>query len=60
MDAKYSMEDIRIFLDEYKSTQEPKPADWMLSVPLVGRRMYEKAVLQEHRINYFEKNIMKL
>ena len=41
MDNKYTLEDIEKFIVDYKETQGIKPNDWMISIPLVGRKVYQ-------------------
>ncbi len=51
----YTMDDIEKFIKDYKLSQQSKSKDWMLSLPIVGKRMYEKAYLEETKRDFFEK-----
>ena len=54
METNYTMEDIGNFIEDYKNVQGPKPNDWMTSIPFAGRKVYEKAALEDHKRVVFE------
>lgn len=51
----YTLEDIEQFLIDYKENQRLEPKDWMVRVPIFGTKMYEKAVLEKNKVDYFIK-----
>ena len=56
----YTMDDIGKFIEDYKLSQQLKPKDWMLSLPIVGKKMYEKAYLEEVKREFFEKKYYEM
>ena len=54
MKSNYTLEDIRKFVEDYKETQGFAPNDIMLSVPFVGKKAYEKSLLEQKKRNFFE------
>ena len=54
------MDDIEKFIKDYKNSQQTKPKDWLLSIPIVGRKMYEKAYLEDAKRNFFEKKYYEM
>ena len=54
MNNNYTMEDIEKFLVDYRNSQGVKPKDAMLNIPLIGNNIYEKAVLENDKRNFFE------
>ena len=59
MSLKYTLEDIEKFIKDYKKTQGPKPNDLMLSIPLVGQKAYEKAILEQYKRDFIEQQYEK-
>ncbi len=55
MNNNYTMEDIGKFLVDYRNAQGLKPNDMMLKVPMIGKKMYEKAFLENGKRDFFEK-----
>ena len=51
---KYTMEDIGNFIIDYREAQGFKPHEIMLSIPKVGRAIYQKACLEEQKRQFFE------
>ena len=49
MNNKYTMEDIEEFIWEYSRSQGARPSDLMLSVPFIGRQLYEQAALADQK-----------
>ncbi len=56
----YTMQDIEKFIEDYKLSQKLKSEDWMLSVPIIGKKMYEKAYLEECKRNFFEEKYYEM
>lgn len=56
----YTMDDIEKFIKDYRLSQQAKPKDWMLSLPIVGKKMYEKAYLEEAKRDFFEKKYYEM
>ena len=59
MENKYTLEDIGSFIIDYKIVQGPKPSAWMVSIPVIGKRMYQKAALESHKREMFERAYFK-
>ena len=59
MENKYTLEDIGSFIVDYKIVQGPKPSAWMVSIPVIGKRMYQKAALENHKREMFERAYFK-
>lgn len=51
----YSLEDIKKFISDYREDQSVKQNDWMINIPLVGKKIYEKAALEEQKRCVFER-----
>ncbi|MBR5370492.1 MAG: hypothetical protein IK137_04235 [Bacilli bacterium] len=54
MNSNYTMEDIEKFINDYNESQMLIPDDMMLNIPIFGRRMYQKAVLEDQKRTIFE------
>ena len=54
MNNNYTMEDIEKFLVDYRNVQGVKPKDAMISIPLIGNKIYEKAFLENKKRDFFE------
>ena len=54
MNNYYTMEDVGMFLVDYRNSQGLKPKDFMFNIPMVGKKMYEKAFLEDKKRNFFE------
>ncbi len=54
MNNNYTMEDIEEFLIDYRNAQGAKPNDAMLSIPLIGNEIYERAFLENKKRDFFE------
>ena len=52
--GKYTMDDIDAFLVDYFGALNNEPEDWMLNIPLVGRKVYEKVALENIKRDVFE------
>ena len=55
MKSNYTMEDIGNFLVDYRNAQGLEPNDLMLNIPLVGKKFYERAFLEDQKRVFFEK-----
>ena len=49
------MEDVGNFLVDYRNAQGLEPNDLMLNIPLVGKKIYERAFLEDQKRVFFEK-----
>ena len=52
------MDDISSFLFDYRNSQGLKPDELMISIPFVGKKMYEKAFLEDHKQSFFEREYL--
>ena len=52
--GKYTMSDIANFLIDYRWTEGSKPKSWVVGVPLVGKKIYEKSRLEHYKVVFFE------
>lgn len=59
MNNKYTMEDIEEFIWEYSRSQGARPSDLMLSVPFIGRQLYEQAALADQKRSIFRRAYIK-
>ncbi len=55
MKSNYTMEDVGNFLVDYRNAQGLEPNDLMLNIPLVGKKIYERAFLEDQKRVFFEK-----
>ena len=55
MNSNYTLEDIAIFIEDYRNSQGLKPNDLMISIPFIGRKLYQKAALEEQKRSFFER-----
>ena len=55
MKSNYTMEDVGNFLVDYRNAQGLEPNDLMLNIPLVGKKFYERAFLEDQKRVFFEK-----
>ena len=60
MNNNYTMEDIEKFLADYRNVQGVKPKDSMLNIPLIGNKIYEKAVLENDKRIFFEQKYQQV
>ena len=54
MNNTYTLEDIANFIADYKESQGTEPKSWMIRVPIVGRKMYQKAAFESQKTDVFE------
>lgn len=59
MGNNYTLEDIAKFISDYKESLGIKPKDWMVGVPIVGRKMYQHALFEQQKREKFEKYFMR-
>ena len=57
MQSKYNMSDMGKFVVDYNSRLFIRPKSWMMFIPFVGRKMYQKASLEEHKRERFEREL---
>lgn len=60
MNNNYTMEDIEKFLVDYRNSQGVKLKDAILNIPLIGNSIYEKAVLENDKRNFFEQKYQQV
>ena len=49
---KYTMEDITQFLIDYKECNKYNSKEWLINIPIIGGKLYEKVILENmKRIN---------
>lgn len=53
--SNYTLEDIGKFINDYKKCQGLKQAGWMLNIPFAGRKIYERACLENYKREFFER-----
>ena len=51
--SDYSLADIKQFLIDYQEAKKLEPKNWMIGIPSVGVKMYEKACLEKKKIDVF-------
>ena len=52
--SKYTMEDIDTFLFDYFGSQNIEAGDWMLNIPFIGDKLYEKTFLENIKRKKFD------
>lgn len=57
--GNYTLNDIAKFIVDYKRRFTAKPRNWMLSIPIVGKNMYERTYLENNKIVFFENKYYK-
>lgn len=50
----YTMADIEKFISDYKQVCGLQPKSWMIGIPLIGRKMYQNATLENQKRVFFE------
>ena len=56
---KYTMEDIAQFLIDYKECNKYNSKEWLINIPIIGGKLYEKAALENMKRTVFEKEYNK-
>ncbi len=57
---KYTLDDIESFLLDYRNALVAEPHYVMLNVPVVGRKIYQKAALETQKREFFEREFEKV
>lgn len=52
---KYTMEDIAQFLIDYNECNKYNSKEWLVNIPIVGSKLYEKTVLENSKREFFER-----
>jgi hypothetical protein len=55
---KYTMEEIGMFINEIEESQIVMPNEFVANIPLVGRKMFEKAALDDKKIRFFKREYL--
>lgn len=55
----YTMNDIAQFIVDYKKSNKYDSKEWLVNIPVVGSRLYEKVALENMKITIFEKEYDK-
>ena len=59
MNNRYTLEDIEKFIIDYKNSLVIGPKDWMVSIPVFGRKIYQRAALEQQKWKIFENHLME-
>lgn len=59
MENKYTLEDIGSFIVDYRIAQWHNPDSWIINIPIIGIRMYEKTLHKNLRCEKFERAYFK-
>ena len=51
---KYTMEDIAQFLIDYKECNKDNSKDWLINIPIIGGKLYEKVILENMKRTFLE------
>lgn len=51
----YTMDDIAQFIADYKESNIYASKEWLVNVPIVGGKLYEKNVLDKSKRDFFER-----
>lgn len=57
--SNYTLEDIEKFIKDYEATAVTKPNDVLISIPFVGRKIYQNALFESQKIEVFKKAYMQ-
>ena len=41
--SNYTMDDIAKFIEDYNESNKDSSREWVINIPVVGRKLYEKA-----------------
>lgn len=52
---KYTMEQIEQFIIDYKESKMYPSKEWLLQLPIIGKNLYKKAVLENKKREFFER-----
>lgn len=53
---KYTMEQIKQFIIDYKESNIYSSKEWLLHTPIIGRKLYERVILENKKREFIEKN----
>lgn len=59
MNNRYTLEDIEKFIVDYKNSLVTGPKDWVVSIPVIGRKIYQRAALEQQKRKIFENHLME-
>lgn len=51
---KYTMEDITQFLIDYKECNKYNSKEWLINIPIIGGKLYEKVILENMKRTFLE------
>ncbi len=51
---KYTMEQIEQFIIDYKESNIYSSKEWLIHLPIIGRNLYERVVLENKKREFFE------
>ena len=51
---KYTMEDIAQFLIDYKESNKYNSKEWLINIPIIGGKLYEKVILENMKRTFLE------
>ena len=51
---KYTMEDIAQFLIDYKECNKYNSKEWLINIPIIGSKLYEKVILENMKRTFLE------
>ena len=57
--SNYTMDDIAKFIADYNESNKYSSREWVINIPVVGRKLYEKAALENMKRTVFEKEYNK-
>ena len=57
--SNYTMDDIAKFIEDYNESNKYSSREWVINIPVVGRKLYEKAALENMKRTVFEKEYNK-
>lgn len=51
---KYTMEAIAQFLIDYKESNKYNSKEWLINIPIIGGKLYEKVILENMKRTFLE------
>ena len=51
---KYTIEDIAQFLSDYKECNKYNSYEWLINIPIIGGKLYEKVILENMKRTFLE------
>lgn len=55
----YTMNDIAQFIADYKKNSKYDSKEWLVNIPVIGSKLYEKIALENMKVTVFEKEYNK-